>query len=140
MNVVRMLLFSFLLSHGGFFLISEQGVAGESPNAKVEVIQENNAGTTNLVFKVVPQNGLIINEEGPWMLQLSGSAELSKKIAKLKYPKSDFDFKVPGVKLSYSSSSKLEEEVDYSLTAFVCTADKARCYREVLKGKHRVKL
>jgi hypothetical protein len=112
---------------------------GETSNATVEVVQEAQGEKVALTFKVVPQNNLVVNDEGPWALNLAPSQDFAKKIEKVKYTKSDFDFKIPGIKIAIPTPEKAQEDLEYSLTAFICTADKTRCYREVIKAKHVVK-
>jgi len=129
-----------ILVLGSSFERAQGSASPAAPYATVQVSEERQGEKLSLTFKVVPEGGLVVNEEGPWSLTLTpSSSDYAQKLEKLKFTKGDFDFKVPGVKVTLPSPVQPAEAVSYSLTAFICTADKARCYREVVKAQHTVK-
>jgi hypothetical protein len=107
------------------------------PYAKVEVNQ-GIPPTKNkeVTFQVTPLQNLIINEEAPWTLAVTG---MGVKLVRDKLKKEDYNAKIPGFILSLVELPKAPSELSYELTAFICTKDKGRCFREVLKGKVEVK-
>ena len=72
--------------------------------------------------------------DAPWKFEISKHEGLEFKSTKLK--KSDLDEKLPGFTLTTTKApSAAKGEVEYMMTAFICTEAKTNCYREVHKGK-----
>ena len=114
--------------------LSATAFAAAPDHAKLDAAAQKSGDKVELRFKVVPDAGLHINMEGPWKLELTGADGLA--LAKTTYVKSDMDEKLPGfVVKTAAKPSKASGDVDYKLTAFVCTNDKTQCYREVHTGK-----
>jgi hypothetical protein len=107
---------------------------GDHATVTVEAVP---AAASNLEFHftVVPAAGLHINMEGPWKLELTGTNGLT--FAHTTFAKGDMDKAVPGrfVATTTAKPAAPAGDVEYALTAFVCTDDKTQCYREVKKGK-----
>lgn len=103
-------------------------------HAKIDAAAQSAGDKLQLTFKVVPDAGLHANMEGPWKLELKNTDGLA--LVKTTFAKGDMDDKLPGfVVQTTAKPAKLGGDVDYTLTAFVCTDDKTQCYREVHTGK-----
>jgi hypothetical protein len=91
-----------------------------------------------MTFKVVPKEGMAINMEGPWKLEIEAPEGTS--LAKKTLEKADMDAKLPGFVVSGTLKGPIPKGgyvAPYKLIAFVCTADKTKCFREVHKGEVR---
>jgi hypothetical protein len=99
-------------------------------------------------FKIEPNKGLAISTDGPWQLDISNINSVESQ--KLTFKKSNFDEKVPGYKVSMDELKKSSglapsksgsptatklKSFNYKLTAFICTIDKTKCFRDVIKGE-----
>jgi len=82
-------------------------------------------------FQVRANEGLSVSVDAPWNLKISEISGI--KFQRTQFEKKDFDPSLPGFE---AESQKSEGPIKfvYSLTAFICLADKTQCYREVLKG------
>ena len=126
MKRTLLLLSSLLLSAGAF--------AAAPEHAKIDAAADKAGDKVELRFKVVPESGLHVNMEGPWKLELTGTDGLG--LQKTTFAKGDMDEKLPGfVVKTAAKPAKAAGDVEYKLTAFVCTDDKTQCYREVHTGK-----
>ena len=102
--------------------------------AKVNVTAKKlNDQNVELTFKTIPADGLAINSEGPWKLEIKDPGQL--KFEKMELKRSDWKdkeatFTQTGTVAGKGNSSS----VSYKLTAFVCTKDKGQCFREVIVG------
>lgn len=107
--------------------------------AKVEVSAKKLDGDrAEFTFKTLPADGLKINADGPWKLEIKdgGAAKFDKiELKKADWKEADATFVQAG-KIKPKSKST---QVTYKLTAFICTQDKAQCFREVIEGKTEVK-
>jgi len=119
--------------------VMTQAAAAEAPaqprkNSSIEITTTKDAsGNAKMTFRVIPEGNMVINDEGPWRLDLVKSEGLS--LAKTKFERSDFDFKFPGWQFaSTSAPASAAGEIEYRATVFVCTKDKAQCFRDVHKG------
>lgn len=122
-------------------VIATQAFADAAKKATVNVTAEKgkNPGTFSVQFKTIAGNGLKINAEGPWKLDI-------KSATGLKFEKSEFKrdawiesaagFTALGTNVGKAATA----DITYKLTAFVCTADKSMCYREVVENQATVKL
>ena len=91
-------------------------------------------GQLNFEFKVEPNKDMQVTLDAPWQLKVSGHQGLVFEKTTLK--KADLDEALPGFKLAASGKPTVANgSVDFQLTAFICTQDKTRCYREVHKGR-----
>ena len=103
-------------------------------------------------FKIEPHQGLAISKDAPWSLDLSNIN--SNGTQQLTFKKNSFDEIVPVFKVSLSeiqsanlpstnkSATSASSAADltiksfnYKLTAFICTIDKTKCFRDVIKGE-----
>lgn len=114
--------------------------AGPKKHSKVEITADktcdNKTKTKNVKVKVVPDNGLVVNTDGPWKLMAKNPKGL--KLAKTSWTKADFDSKMPGFTMAVSCDGSAGASFDYQLMAFVCTKDKKLCYFDRHEGKHSI--
>ena len=102
--------------------------------SKVEAKVEPSKSGLAFHFHVVPDAGLHINQEGPWQLEIKTAPGLTFASTTLK--KDAVDFALPGFTLATTvPPSQSSGSVTYKLIAFVCTDDKAQCFRDVLNGE-----
>lgn len=103
--------------------------------AKVEVTAKKiSEQKVELTFKTVPSDGLSINAEGPWKLEIKDPGSL--KFEKLELKRADWKEKDAAFTQTASIAAKAKSSaVAYKLTAFVCTKDKGQCFREVIESK-----
>lgn len=114
---------------------------GTNSTLSIERTQEN------LVFKIEPHKDLAISPDAPWSVKLANVNNLSPETLNL--AKKNFDLKIPGFKIALGTAQNKEKHgtakdgdkkpipssFDYTLTAFVCTVDKTKCFRDVIKGR-----
>ena len=104
--------------------LSQKGFA--TTNSRVDVTRDKKS----LIFKVTPNDGLVINLEGPWKLDVKEHAGL--KLEKLTYDRKVLNETLTGFEVPVAAESGVVKgTVTYRLVAFVCTKDKSRCYRDV---------
>lgn len=107
--------------------------------ARVEVSAKKlDADRAEFTFKTMAADGLKINSEGPWKLEIkdSGTVKFEKnEMKRSEWKEVDATF-VQSAKVKAKTQSSL---IAYKLTAFVCTQDKGQCFREVIEGKTDVK-
>jgi len=94
-------------------------------------------GRVELTFKTTPADGLAINKEGPWKLELKSSGKL--KFEKKEYKRADWKEDFAGFSLTSEPTKEKSDNVKYKLVAFICTKDKSQCFREVIEGASAVK-
>jgi hypothetical protein len=132
MNVIRIIFASLTV-----MAVASQALA--AGKARVEVSAKRLDGDrAEFIFKTLASDGLKINSEGPWKLEIkdSGSVMFEKKeMKRTDWKESDAAFVQTGKTKPKTSSSN----ISYKLTAFVCTQDKGQCFREVIEGKTDVK-
>ncbi|MCX6111299.1 MAG: hypothetical protein NTZ90_17015 [Proteobacteria bacterium] len=108
--------------------------APAAQKSKVEAKVEPSKSGLAFHFHVVPDTGLHINQEGPWQLEIKAAPGLTFASTTLK--KDAVDFALPGFTLATTvPPSQSSGSVTYKLIAFVCTNDKAQCFRDVLNGE-----
>lgn len=103
--------------------------------ATVQVTSEKD----KLVFKTIPNEGLVINHEGPWSLKITSLKGVKSTVTELKrsdWKENSATFELPVT----SEKSAKSAEVQFKATVFVCTKEKTQCYREVIEDKATVKL
>ncbi len=109
---------------------------GQPEHSAVAVTSSPAGEQLALTFKIDLKNAMVVNLEGPWKLELKSSDGLA--FASTTLDKAAFDEKMPGYKLTTTAKpTKPAGTVNYTLTAFVCTKDKTRCFREVHQGAHQ---
>jgi hypothetical protein len=130
--------FSKIMISGITFLVVAPSLLAAG-RARVEVSAKKLTGDlVEFTFKTIPLNGLKINAEGPWKLQITEATPIKfdkPEMKRSEWKESDAAF-VQAVKASGKATSA---QLSYKLTAFVCTEDKGQCFREVLTGKNDVK-
>jgi hypothetical protein len=113
--------------------------AKAEPRASVELTASPTKSSTTLKFKTIPAAGLKINSEGPWKLELKSVNGVVPDVKE--YNRSEWKEDLAGWEVVTSGAKGSKSiEVVYKMTVFICTADKAICYREVLDQKATVKL
>lgn len=115
-----------------FLFIISLTARADTLNSSVKISNES----SDLIIRVVPNEGLQLTYEGPWTLNITNMKNFN--FEKTKFTKSDMntdtgEFKISGAKLGKNWNA------DYELVSFVCTKDKTRCFREVHKGKLNTK-
>lgn len=125
-----------------FGLAVLQFAAGETLYAAGRVKLDISAKKTShsdveLTFTAKPSEGLKINNEGPWKLEIKdqGSLEFSKS----EFKRTDWDDKISGFSVIAKPSKSKTSTIKFRLTAFVCTQEKTQCFREVLEDSASVK-
>ncbi len=113
-----------------FFNVS---VFSEELHSSVRTKTEKKTNEIHFNFTAEPTGGMKLNYEGPWALSLSDvdGIELPKNSFKL----SDFTQEPKEASVNFNTK-KLKEQgkLNYRLTAFSCTEDKTKCFRDVHKG------
>ncbi len=95
-------------------------------NSEVEIRRKKDT----FEFKVIPKDGLAINLEGPWKLEIKTSPEAD--IMHTKFERPSLDEKLPGFVVPLKPGNHAKKgNITFKLIAFVCTKDKTRCYRDV---------
>ena len=103
-------------------------------HSKVDVTRAASGANLTLTFKVLPTDGLHINLDGPWKLQLKSHDGLA--LAQETLVKKDLDEKLTGfVVTTTAAPAKAQGNIEYTLIAFVCTNNQTACYRDVHTGK-----
>ncbi len=122
---------------------AQAGIISKGTNStlSIERTQEN------LVFKIEPHKDLAISHDAPWSAKLTNVNNLSPEALSL--AKKDFDPKIPGFKFALGTpqdkgkpgttkagdKNPSPSSFDYTVTAFICTVDKTKCFRDVIKGR-----
>ena len=119
-------------------LTSSIALAKVPVHSKVTVKAKKSGDKVALDFKVGVVGAIVINDEGPWSLQLKSHDGL--KFKKTKFKKADF--KKTAADLSHKKiyvetdgkPTKKSGKVEYKMVTFICTKNKEKCFREVHKG------
>lgn len=116
-------------------MLATTAVAAEPAlHSKVDITTAPKADSLELTFKVLPTDGLHINLDGPWKLEIKSADGLV--FEKTTFVKKDLKEDLTGFVVSTKGApAKKSGELEYSLVSFVCTNDKTACYRDVLTGK-----
>ena len=118
-----------------FFVDAGTCSRAEAPkkSSSIEVVSSKDGDKLNLKFKTIPNKDMVINEDGPWKLEIKKSDGL--KFSKTKFERAEVDFKIPGFSATTTAKpSTPSGEVTYKYIAFVCTKDKTLCVRDVHEG------
>lgn len=124
-------------------LLAVPAMAAQPKHSKVEITEaascseSKGAAAKERVFKVhvKPNDGLVVNMDGPWSLTVKNPKGVT--IAKPTLAKGDFDKSIPGFKLPVSCNAA-KGSFDYQIMAFVCTKDKKLCYFDRHEGSHSI--
>ncbi len=110
------------------------GGADSSNLTSIEVVKEAQKNQTlSFKFEVKIPTDLVFNGEGPWKLKLKKHDGLS--FEKTEWGAKDVDSNIPGFLIVTNQKPQSKAGLlEYSLTAFVCSKDKSKCYREVHNG------
>ena len=123
-------LIAFIFSSAMAMAAPEAPQTHSSVEAKAVPAGEN----MRLEFKINAGNGLHVNQDAPWTLELKEAPGLS--FSQMKWNKAALDKALPGFSATTTAKpSQTKGVVSYTLTAFVCTDDKKLCYRDILKGE-----
>jgi len=132
-TIVKTLTATFLAA-SSTIITAATSAAPAAQKSKVEAKVEPSKSGLAFHFHVVPDAGLHINQEGPWQLEIKAAPGLTFASTTLK--KDAVDFALPGFTLATTvPPSQSSGSVTYKLIAFVCTDDKAQCFRDVLSGE-----
>lgn len=114
--------------------------AAPKKHSKVTISQKDgsaascaSAGKKELVVKVAPNDGLVVNMDGPW--KLAAKNPKGVKFSQTSWDKKAFDSKMPGFTVAVDCAAK-KGSFDYQLMAFVCTKDKKHCYFDRHEGSY----
>lgn len=121
----RLLTCLMLTSYATFGISSEPSKLSNDKYSQVVVEKVKGKTDLKINFKVKIADGIKYNWEGPWKLKFKGEGIAEKTMGT-----SDFDKSLGGYAVTVPANSK---SLEYRLTAFVCTKDKTRCFREVHK-------
>lgn len=92
--------------------------------------QKTKTAELNIRFRVEAKDGFDLVFDAPWKLELEKIEGLEP--SGRSFDKKDFSTDVPGFQLNTRTVDEYEKiTILYRLTAFVCTSDKKRCFREV---------
>jgi hypothetical protein len=89
-----------------------------------------------LTFKTQPAEGLVINHEGPWKLEIKDAGTI--KPDKTEWKRSDWREDIGGFMVTANPGSQKSAEIKYKLVAFICTKDKSQCFREVIDTNAKI--
>lgn len=114
--------------------VSSAVAQGAELHSSIKVESKKVGDNLELTLKTVPNEGLIINLEGPWKVEVKKADGLT--LAKSTLVRGDFDEKDAQFKVvTTAKPAKPEGEIEYKYVAFVCTKDKTQCFRDVHEGK-----
>ena len=123
-------LIAFIFSSAMSLAAPEAPQTHSSVEAKAVPVGEN----LRLDFKVIAADGLHVNQDAPWSLELKEAPGLS--FSQMKWNKAALDKALPGFSTTTNAKpNQAKGVVNYTLTAFVCTDDKKLCHRDILKGE-----
>ncbi len=126
---LRLLGFMF----ASFFLLTGFG----KPRSRVAVEPKLDAKTLTMRFVVQPDEGIAVNSDGPWLLSITKVEGLKLEMKDGKFESKAYDEKIPGFEVKAETLPDAKEvKVDYTMRAFVCTADKKQCYQDQHKGTY----
>ncbi len=103
---------------------------------KIQEEKSGKAGSIKLQIMVQPNEGLKLNFDAPWRLELLEAENIQFVNATL--GKNDLDQASGAFRFNADLATKKPQAFKYKLTAFICTKDIARCYRQVFEGQHKI--
>lgn len=106
-------------------------------NATVEVKAKTVDRKLELSFKAIPKEGLVINPDGPWKLEIKDPGSL--KFDKQEFKRSEWQEALGGFTAQATANKEKSATIKYKLVAFMCTKDKSQCYRDVVEETATVK-
>ena len=114
-----------------FVLLVSTSTAFAAGKARVTVAAKSIAGNKiELTFQTTPADGLAINGEGPWSLDVVDAGKITP--AKKSYKRPEWKSDVAGFVVTADASGQKSADIKYKLVAFICTKDKTQCFREVV--------
>jgi hypothetical protein len=119
------------------FIITALAIAApafaQEKQLKVAATVQQSGANLGIEFKVVLGRNLVVNRNGPWSLTITDPGGL--KLARQQFSLAGFNASLPGFSIQSAGAPRSKSgELRYRLTAFVCTKDKSRCFREVHEG------
>jgi len=132
-----------LFSTIGFVVFIEAGPCSKAEvpkkSSSIEISSTKQGDQLKLTFKTVPASDMVINEDGPWKLELKKAEGMT--FSKDKFDKKEIDFAIPGYTvLSAGKPASNKGSFGWKMIVFVCTKDKATCVRDVHEGTYTWKL
>lgn len=121
----RLITYVLLSAYATLGIASEPSKLSNDKYSQVVIEKVKNKGDIKFNFKVKIAEGIKYNWDGPWKFKFKGEGVTEKTMGT-----SDFDKTLGGYAVTVPADSK---SLEYRLTAFVCTKDKTRCFREVHK-------
>lgn len=106
----------------------------EPKHSKLDIQSSQNGKEISIVFKVVPEKDILVTDQAPWELKVIESPGLEVISPKGGVSKS-YDKAIPGFTLK-ALTKEASGTLKFRLKAFVCTADKTRCFPEIHKGTY----
>lgn len=108
-----------------------------SSRATVNVTAKSVAGKKlELRFSTQPADGLVINHDGPWKLEIQDAGSI--KLEKTELKRSDWKEDIGGFVVTANAEQKKSTDIKYKLIAFICTKDKTQCFREVIETTAKI--
>ena len=99
--------------------------------ATVEVTAKAQSGKKlELTFKTKPADGLVINHDGPWKLDIQNSGSI--KPERTEYKRADRKEDTESFVVTAEHSGAKSGDIKFKMITFVCTKDKSQCFREVI--------
>ena len=89
-----------------------------------------------LTFKTQPADGLVINHDGPWKLEIKEAGAI--KPDKSEWKRAEWKEEIGGFIVTADPAGQKSADIKYKLIAFVCTKDKSQCFREVVENSAKV--
>lgn len=110
---------------------------GDPKHSTVDISHKKTGkGQLVVTFKVIPKPGMVANMEKttPWQLVLKEVSGLKTANGDVTWDANKLDKSLPGYRITLEPLAP-NVKAKYELKAFVCTADKKRCYPEIHRGE-----
>ena len=132
-NILRAVAGNFLGIMVGLWVAAPAFAVGAELHSSIDVkTAREKDGKLTFTFKVVPGDKMVINNDGPWKLDIKKSEGITFSTTTL--PKAEMKESIPGFTLTSAAPPAAKSgKVEYQMVAFVCTKDKTLCYRDVHK-------
>lgn len=114
-----------------FFLLSGFGAKHSSVEAKSAA----QGKALTFTFTVKPDADMKITREGPWSVTLTDTKGLKLDLKDGKFTTKELNEAIPGFEVKTEAEPGVKSgKVNYTVKAFVCSADKKHCYPQEHKG------